>query len=463
MSTSLTPDAAQQDIAARLERLPMSRWQVMVRLAIGVVTFFEAFDQLLIAYTLPVITKEWDISAAGTTLTLTIGSIGMLLGAYVSGWAADRVGRVKVISICVALTAACSLLMAGCTSLLPFLVLRFVQGFAIGGEVPTAAAYISEISRAHRRGRFVLFYEIVFPAGLAAGALLAAWVIPHWGWRALYLFAAVPGLAAVLLQRRIPESPRWLASRGRHEKARATMDLIEERVRRVSGAELPEPSVPAVREVPATAPAPARGSLRDLFTGRYRRRTLVIWTIWFVGYLANYGITSWLPTIYKGVYGMSLSSALWYSTMASVAGLVGCVLAALLVDRVGRRGIVVGGLGGTTVMLVVLAVLGAGAPWQLAVWSSLAAMFNFAVNISLYLYTPELYPTRARALGCSMGGVMNRLGLIVGPLLVGLVYGGGTQLSAVFLLLSVFTLAGAVVAGLFAEETAGRTLEEVSP
>ncbi|MET8469097.1 MFS transporter [Streptomyces sp. NPDC006422] len=461
MSTSVTPDATGQDIAARLERLPMSRWQVMVRLAIGVVTFFEAFDQLLIAYTLPVITKEWDISAAGTTLTLTIGSIGMLLGAFVSGWAADRVGRVKVISICVALTALCSLLMAGCTSLAPFLVLRFVQGFAIGGEVPTAAAYISEISRAHRRGRFVLFYEIVFPAGLAAGALLAAWVIPHWGWRALSLFAAAPGLASVLLQRRIPESPRWLASRGRYEKARATMDLIEDRVRRASGAELPEPTTPAVRETPA--PAPARGSLRDLFTGRYRRRTLVVWTIWFVGYLANYGITSWLPTLYKGVYAMSLSSALWYSTMASVAGLVGCVLAALLVDRVGRRGIVVGGLGGTTAMLVVLAVLGAGAPWQLAVWSSLAAMFNFAVNISLYLYTPELYPTRARALGCSMGGVMNRLGLIVGPLLVGLVYGGGTQLSAVFLLLAVFTLAGAVVAGLFAEETAGRTLEEVSP
>ncbi|WP_306317066.1 MULTISPECIES: MFS transporter [unclassified Streptomyces] len=461
MSTSVTPDATGQDIAARLERLPMSRWQITVRLAIGVVTFFEAFDQLLIAYTLPVITKEWDISAAGTTLTLTIGSIGMLLGAYVSGWAADRVGRVKVISICVALTALCSLLMAGCTSLLPFLVLRFVQGLAIGGEVPTAAAYISEISRAHRRGRFVLFYEIVFPAGLAAGALLAAWVIPHWGWRALYLFAAVPGLAAVLLQRRIPESPRWLASRGHHEKARAAMDFIEKQVRRATGRELPEPTV---REaLPAAAPAPARGTLRDLFTGRYRRRTLVIWTIWFVGYLANYGITSWLPTIYKGVYDMSLSSALWYSTMASVAGLVGCVLAALLVDRVGRRGIVVGGLGGTTAMLVVLAVLGAGAPWQLAVWSSLAAMFNFAVNISLYLYTPELYPTRARALGCSMGGVMNRLGLIVGPLLVGLVYGGGTQLSAVFLLLSVFTLAGAVVAGLFAEETTGRTLEEVSP
>lgn len=462
MSTSVTPDATGQDIAARLERLPMSRWQVMVRLAIGVVTFFEAFDQLLIAYTLPVITKEWDISAAGTTLTLTIGSLGMLLGAFVSGWAADRVGRVKVISICVALTALCSLLMAGCTSPAPFLVLRFVQGLAIGGEVPTAAAYISEISRAHRRGRFVLFYEIVFPAGLAAGALLAAWVIPHWGWRALYLFAAVPGLAAVLLQRRIPESPRWLASRGRYEKARATMDLIEERVRRASGAELPAPQAPRAKEA-APAPAPARGSLRDLFTGRYRRRTLVIWTIWFVGYLANYGITSWLPTLYKGVYAMSLSSALWYSTMASVAGLVGCVLAALLVDRVGRRGIVVGGLGGTTAMLVVLAVLGAGAPWQLAVWSSLAAMFNFAVNISLYLYTPELYPTRARALGCSMGGVMNRLGLIVGPLLVGLVYGGGTQLSAVFLLLSVFTLAGAVVAGVFAEETAGRTLEEVSP
>ncbi|MDQ0376029.1 MFS transporter [Amycolatopsis thermophila] len=458
MSIDATPATTQGDIAARLERLPMSRWQITVRLLIGVVTFFEAFDQLLIAYTLPVLSREWNLSAATSTAALTIGSVGMLLGALVSGWAADRVGRVRVIALCVGISALCSVGMAAFDSLTPFLVLRFVQGLAIGGEVPTAAAYISEITRAHKRGRFVLLYEVVFPAGLAVSALVAAWLIPLWGWRSLYLLAAVPGLMAFVIVRAVPESPRWLASRGKFGKAAAAMAVMEMRIQRSTGEPLPAPAPAA----PVTPPEKGN-ALRDLFAGRYRRRTLTVWTIWFVGYLANYGITSWLPTIYRGVFHLPLGQALWYSTATSGAGLVGCVLAALVIDRVGRRVVLAAGLGATTAMLVALGALGAGSPVQMLVWSSLAAVFNFAVNISLYLYTPELYPTRSRALGCSLGGVMNRLGLILGPILVGAVYAGGTALGSVFLLISGITLVGTIVAAVFAEETRGRTLEEIAP
>ncbi|SFN06673.1 MFS transporter, putative metabolite:H+ symporter [Saccharopolyspora antimicrobica] len=174
-------------------------------------------------------------------------------------------------------------------------------------------------------------------------------------------------------------------------------------------------------------------------------------------------MTSWLPTLYKTTYQLPIDTALWYSTAASVAGLFGCVIAALTVDLVGRRAVFSVGLGATAVPLLVLAALGATTPVQLVVWSAVAAMFNFAVNVSLYLYTPELYPTRSRALGCSMGGMMNRLGLIVGPVLVGMLYAGGSNLSAVFLAIGGITLLGALVAGLFVEETKGRTLEELSP
>ncbi|MEU5846538.1 MFS transporter [Saccharopolyspora shandongensis] len=460
MSITAPDHTVQQDVAARLERLPMSRWHVSVRLIIGVVTFFEAFDQLLIAFSLPEISREWGLSTAGATATLTVGSIGMLLGALASGWLADRIGRVRVIMLCVVITALGNLGMALSPALLPFLILRFIQGLAIGGEVPTAASYIAELSRAKRRGRFVLMYEVVFPAGLTVGALASAWIVPHWGWRTLFLIAAIPGIAAFFLQRRVPESPRWLAARGRSAEAQEVMTRIEENVRRATGRDLPPP-----------APAPAvvgsesarTGALRDLFTGRYRRRTLVVWTIWFVGYLANYGLTSWLPTLYKQVFGLPIDVSLWYSTLASVAGLAGCVLAALTIDRLGRRMVLSIGLGGTTVAMGVLAVLGANTAGQLAVFSAFAAMFSFAANISLYLYTPELYPTRSRALGCSLGGVLNRLGIIIGPILVALVYAGGTGLSAVFLLIGGITLVGTLVTAVFAEETKGRTLEELSP
>lgn len=449
----------QQQIVARLERLPLSRWHVTVRLVIGVVTFFEAFDQLLIAFSMPEISREWGLSAAGVTTTLTVGSIGMLLGALSAGWMADRFGRVRVIAICVAVTALCSLGMTLSTALVPFLILRFVQGLAIGGEVPTAASYISELSRAKGRGRFVLLYELVFPAGLAVGALASAWIIPNLGWRALFLIAAIPGVAAVVVQRSVPESPRWLAERGRTEQALRAVEHIEERVRRSTGKELPVPAPAAA--VPVTEQR--TGLFRELFTGRYRRRTLVVWTIWFVGYLSNYGITSWLPTLYKEVYHLPIGTALWFSTSASVTGVIGCLIAALTIDKLGRRIVLGVGLALTTVPLLVLAALGAATAPQLAVFSAIVALFNFAVNISLYLYTPELYPTRSRAFGCSMGGVLNRLGLITGPILVGALYAGGTDLSGVFFTIGGITLIGAAVTLLFAEETKGRTLEELSP
>lgn len=214
MSTDTSKDAAasgispagttRATIAARFERLPLSRWHVTVRLIVGVVTFFEAFDQLLIAYALPELRDEWQLSTGDATAVLTVGSAGMLVGALLSGRLADRYGRVKVIAYCVAASGLVSLALTACTSLTPFLALRFVQGLAIGGEVPVAAAFISEITRSFKRGRFVLLYELVFPAGLTIGALVAAWVVPAAGWRVMFAVAAVPGLLAFLVQRGSP-------------------------------------------------------------------------------------------------------------------------------------------------------------------------------------------------------------------------------------------------------------------
>ncbi|MEV0321205.1 MFS transporter [Streptomyces sp. NPDC050658] len=459
MTIDASPDhAVRASIAARFERLPLCRWHVTVRLIVGAVTFFEAFDQLLIAYALPQLREEWDLSTSAATLLLTVGSIGMLVGALLSGRLADRIGRVKVIALCVAVSSAANLALSVATSPEMFMGLRFIQGLAIGGEVPVAATFIAEITRSHKRGRFVLLYELVFPAGLTVGALVAAWVVPILGWRWMYAIAALPGLLCILVQRKVPESPRWLADHGRVDEAASVMSGIEAEVERITAKPLP----PVPQALPVAAPGEAASGLRGLFTGRYRRRTLVVGVLWFTGYFVNYGITSWLPTIYQNRYDLSLSDALLYSTVTSCAGLLGCLVAALTVDLAGRRRVIAGCLGGAAAMLLALAFLGAGTPVQVLVWTSLAAVFFFGSNICLYLYTPELFPTRMRALGSSVGGAMNRLGVILGPIVVGVVYAGG-NISTVFVMLGAVALAGSAVAAVAAEETAGRRLEEVSP
>ncbi|GLY89910.1 MFS transporter [Actinoallomurus iriomotensis] len=453
--TTVTPGTSAGSIADRLERLPNSRWHVRVRSLIGVVTFFEAFDQLLVSTALPVLTKQWHLTSGQATFAVTSGSVGMLAGAFAAGWLGDRIGRVRTVALGVAVTALASLALVFSPDLAFFAGLRFVQGIGIGGVVPVAATYISEIAKSRHRGRFVLLYELIFPAGLTSATLVASWVVPHWGWRAMFLIGAAPALVFAFLQRRVPESPRWLASRGRLSEAEQVISRIEQEVERATGRPLPDPD-------PAAAAEPtARGGLRDLFAGRYLRRTVVVAFLWFFGYFVNYGITAWLPTLYTKTFKLDLQTALDYNVVSNLAGLLGCLVVALVIDRVGRRPALVVGLAGAAVALLALAVSGTGSGGQVAVWASITSLFVYATNVSLYLYTPELYPTQSRALGASLGGVSNRLGVIVGPIVVGTIIGSGAGIATVFTVLGVVALAGALTA-LFAVETRGRTLEQLN-
>lgn len=452
--TTVVSKQAIGSIAARLERLPHSRWHVKVRFLIGAVTFFEAFDQLLAASALPVLMKEWHLTTGQATLAVTAASIGMLLGALAAGWLGDRIGRVRTVALGVGITGLASLAVAFSGSIETFSLFRFVQGLGIGGVVPVAATYINEIARSDKRGRFVLLYEMIFPAGLAAATLVAVWVIPHFGWRAMFLIGTVPVLLAAALPRQVAESPRWLLARGRTQEAEEVIARIEAEVARSTAEPLPAPAANLPDET-------SRGRLSDLFRGRYLRRTVVLSGLWFVAYYVNHGISTWLPSLYTKTFGLDLTTALVYTLLSNVTGLLGTLVVALLIDRIGRRPALAGALVGTVLSLGVLALAGATSGGQVAVFASCTTFFLYAVNAGLYLYSPELYPTSNRARGAAFGGVWNRLGVILGPVTVGAIIGAGGSLTLVFLQLAVVAAVGAAIA-CFAVETKGRTLEELN-
>ncbi|MCK2239056.1 MULTISPECIES: MFS transporter [unclassified Crossiella] len=444
-------------IAARIDRLPVSRLTVRARLVIGAVTFFDGFDQLLIAYALPALRSEYHLGAVATTFTITVGSVGMLLGALLTGRLADRFGRVPVVLWCLLLYSLSSLFAALAPGIEWLQAARFLQGIGIGGEVLVAATYISEIIGPRSRGRFVLVYELAFVAGLAAASLVSAWVVPVFGWRVLFAVGALPVLLAIAL-RTVPESPRWLAARGRHQEAEAVVDRFEASARRQFGP-LPDP---------AAAPAPPvsagdSASVLDLFRGRYLRRTVVVSVLWFVSFLVNYGLTSWLPTIYTSVFHLDVGTSLTYSMITTVAGFAGSILIAVSVDRVGRRAGLITGLSGGAVVLTAAALVAPATGLGVLLFVSTAAFFVFAVNLALNLYGPELYPTRSRAAGASIGGVFARLGVITGPIITGLAVGTGGGITPVFAVLAVASVLGALTVALYGVETARRPLETLSP
>src|SRR5260370_30433277 len=225
MSDGTAPSAVDR-IVARLERLPTSWWQVKARIIVGVATFFDAFDALAIASVLPVIVPLWKLTPPQIGLMISAGFLGQLLGALLFGWIAERYGRMTAMVWSIALFAVMSVVCALAWDYDSLLVLRTIQGIGLGGEVPVAAVFISELAKAQGRGRFVLLYELVFPIGLVAASLAGFWVVPHLRLQYMFVIGSLPALLALALRSLLPESPRWLAVHGPPAHAPAPITLL---------------------------------------------------------------------------------------------------------------------------------------------------------------------------------------------------------------------------------------------
>jgi putative MFS transporter len=457
-TTGTTPAAGDPQfvdhVVARIERMPTSWWHVKARIIIGVATFFDAFDALSIAFVLPVLVPLWKLTPPQIGFLISAGFVGQLLGAPFFGWLAERYGRITAMVWAIGTFGVMSLVCAFAWSYESLVVFRLIQGIGLGGEVPIAAVYISELARARGRGRFVLLYELIFPVGLVAAGFVGAWLVPRFGWQSMFFVGALPALLALVLQRLLPESPRWLAVNGRDTEAEAALSRIERETEKSTGQPLPPPQ--AVVATQSRAP-----SWADLFGPTYLPRTLVVWVIWFTAYLINYGLAIWLPTLYRTVFKLPLAVSLQYGLVTQVVGLVGATICALTIDRFGRRPWFALAFTGAAAALFGLWLDGAKAAESVLIYVSLAYFFVSTINLGVYLYTPELYPTRSRALAVGTATAWLRLASIIGPTVVGLMVGTGLQ--SVFLAFAIIAVIAAAITILFAVETKGRVLEEVSP
>ena len=450
-------------LIARLERAPFSQWHLRARIVMGSATFFDAFDALSLAFVLPVLVRLWGITPVQIGWLISVGYLGQFVGALVFGAMAERYGRIRSASAATALMSVMSLACALAGSFPTLLMLRLVQGIGVGGEMPVAAVYINELSKAKGRGRFFLLYEMIFPVGLMMTGQIGAFVVPTLGWQVMFLIGAIPGLVIAALLLRLCESPRWLIGKGRLEEAEAIIREIEASSGTTKNAMATKDTNEIEELRHLRNHRELRGSTRwsELLSSLYMRRTLVVWVLWACAYFITNGLNNWMPTLYNRVYGLSLDQALRAGTLtnvAQVAILLGCAFA---IDRLGRRGwTMVCFLAGA----VLLAALGSFASGSVAAVITLVTIsygIVGSVNAVLYLYTPEIYPTRMRALGTGAATCWLRLASAAGPVLVGyLVVHSGT--AAVFLMFAAAGVVGAVAATAMLE-TRNRALEEIAP
>jgi putative MFS transporter len=452
------PEAARinAELVARLERLPVTRRLSLIRIIIGSATFFDAYTVLAIAFAMPQLVTEWHLSAGEIGMILSAGYVGQIFGALFFGHLAERIGRLPVLLITILLFVSMDIGCLFAWGAWSMIVLRFLQGIGTGGEVPVASAYINEFIGAKKRGRFFLLYEVIFPVGLMFAGIAGYFLVPVFGWKAMFIVGLIPAVLTIPMRALMPESPRWLASTGRVKKADAVVSMLENEAIK-AGATLSEPVVR-----PVDPKATARSDWRELFKGIYRKRTFTIWFLWICVYMVNNGLITWLPTLYKQAFNLPLQTSLAYGWVTSAVGVLASILCALLIDRVGRKRWYSVAFLASTVPLVILTALGAVSATQVVVFASVAYAILQTISFSLYLYSAELYPTRLRAIGTGFGSAWLRAGSAIGPLLVGWIvdsYG----VSVVFTVFAAVALISGLITIFFAIETKGRVLEELSP
>jgi MFS transporter, putative metabolite:H+ symporter len=444
------------ELIARIERLPVTRKLIFIRIVTGISTFFDSYTVLAIAFAMPELISEWNLTPFFVGLIIAASYVGQLFGAIFFGSLAEKIGRLGVLKITILLfvtmSAACLFAWGGWS----LLIIRFLQGIGIGAEVPVASAYINEFIGSKKRGRFFLLYEVIFPVGLMFAGIAGYFLVPEYGWKAMFWVGLIPPMIAAPLRWLMPESPRWLISKGRLNEAASIIGSLENEVLN-KGGQLEEPVVKNYKSAPQS-----EQGWRELFSGIYLKRTLMLWGLWISAYLVNNGMITWLPTLYRTAFHLSMPRSLAYGWVTSAAGVAASLVCALLIDKVGRKCWYSYAFLFATLALAALGISGASAAVVVLIFTSLAYAIMQTITFSLYLYSAELYPTRLRAIGTGFGSAWLRAGSTLGTLIVGVIV-AGPGVEYVFFLFAAVALAGGIITLLAGIETKGAILEELSP
>ena len=407
-------------------------------------------DTGLISFVLPILAKEWGLTPEQVGWIGSVGLIGMALGAVLAGTIADKFGRKNVFAATVILYSVATGLCAIAWSYESLLVFRFLVGFGLGGELPVAATLMSEYAPSHLRGRFIVLLESFWGVGWLVAALISYLLIPQFGWHIAFIIGAMPALYVFLIRLHMPESIRYLLSKGKVDEARQIILTLEKK--------LGVPSKPFDSEFVEDATPIFKLNVFTLWTKSFRVRTIMLWLAWFGIVFSYYGIFMWLPSIVFA-QGFEVVKTFEYVLIMTLAQLPGYITAAFLVDIIGRRYTL-------SLFLMMSGVCAyffgnATASYEILGWGAAMSFFNLGAWGVIYTYTPELYPTAIRALGSGWAAGFGRIGGMIAPMLVGVLLFNSVPMSFIFVMFaSVFVVISIIVLSL-GIESKKKSLEEI--
>lgn len=447
-ATSYPPsgDAARahpETVGNVMSRMPLTRRHVAVGAVLFIAFVVEAWEQVGLVYVSGSIAQDYGVGDAELGMALSAVALGMMIGALAWGGVIDRLGRKRVAVLSLLAYAALALLAAAAPVFWMFVVLRTLSGIAFGGIYAVTFPYFMELLPTRWRGRGAVALSIGFPVG----TLLCVFVSQSLGpvsWRAVAVVSALSALWALAIQRWVPESPYWLAARGRDAEAAAVLrDLAGPR----GGAQ----DVPVVFRV---EPIEATGRLRGLFTGRVGRLFGTLVLVSFTFSWAYWGLQTWLPVLLQG-RGLSLSLSLEFVAISQVVAIPGYVLAAWLTGRYGRKRVFIVFALGSLLGALVFAL--SQNPAQLYTGNFVLAFFALGAWGIWNTWSGEVLPTAHRGVGYAWITAVVLLGNTLSVPAIGMMMDADWGLTAIVGSVVGF-LAVSVIGVLRLPETEGRAL-----
>jgi MFS transporter, putative metabolite:H+ symporter len=444
-------------VAGRIERLPLGGFHRRFIALVSLGNFFDLYDIFIVAYIGAALQQSGFLSLKQFSFFVASGFLGMFFGTIFFGMGSDRMGRRVSFITLLLIYSAFTLAGAFAPTAGWLIAMRFFAGVGIGAEIVVVDTYVTEIVPSYARGRYVAITQVAGFCAVPVAAILSRLLVPtHFlvaGWRWVMVIGASGALLTWWFRRRLPESPRWLESRGRVAEADAVMQSLE--------AESFSPARPRQAAETTESPAPSsrveRGTFAELWRPPYLRRTLMLVLFQTLQTIGFYGFGNWAPTFLLK-RGFSLLHSLEYTMLIALVSPVGPILCAWTSDRLERKWTIV-------VLALLVAAFGmgfgsAGTPAAVVAFGALLTLCNYWFSAAFHAFQAELFPTRIRATGVGFTYSWSRLSAAFSSLLIGAVLLRGVP--AVFALLAAAMTAVALIVAVLGPRTNRVALEELS-
>ena len=449
----MTEEARSVDVSRVIECEKLRPFNYQLIVISWLITVFDGFDQMMISFTAPYIRDEFALSSPQIGWMISSGLAGMMAGGFFFSWLADRIGRRPTIVGTAFTFGLLTLATALATSFGQLVVLRFVNGLAIGGMLPLAWALNIEFVPARMRSTVVTVIMLGYSFGTACAGPLTNWLAPQYGWQGVYLAGGVGTLVcATLLLLLLPESVRFLVARGmRPDRVAATLNRLDPGLKLSGGERF------FLSDEPVSA---ARFRVAQLFKGDLARITPFLWLGFTASSLAIYFLSSWSPIVLEQLH-FSRSTAALVASSGTMLGAIGGLVLMRFTDRHGPRSVAV--YPALAIPILLLAGLGLVPHGGFLIVQILAQLFISGAHFGITSIAGVFYPSAIRASGAGWATSLSKAGGMLGPIVGGYVLASGMPVVRSYALLAICPLLLVVSALAIARVVRARAVPQPVP